>query len=73
MSIRSGLVVLGVIFLVIACIYWLVPAGSLPGFVPGFEAGSARVDIKHGGAALAVAAVCFIVAWFVGRSQLGRL
>jgi hypothetical protein len=73
MSIRSALVVLGVIFLVIACIYWLVPAGSLPGFVPGFEAGSARVHVKHGIAALAVAAVCFIVAWFVGRSQLGRL
>ena len=73
MSIRSGLVVLGVIFLVIASVYWLVPAGSLPGFVPGFEAGSARVHIKHGVAALAVAAACFIVAWFVGRSQLGRL
>ena len=73
MSIRSGLIVLGVIFLVIACVYWLVPAGSLPGFVPGFEAGSARVHIKHGVAALAVAAACFIVAWFVGRTQLGRL
>ena len=73
MSIRSGLVVLGVIFVVIACVYWFVPAGSLPGFVPGFEAGSTRVHIKHGVAALAVAAGCFIVAWFVGRSQLGRL
>ena len=73
MSIRSGLVVLGVIFLVIACIYWLVPAGSLPNFAPGFEGGSARVHVKHGVAALAVAAAFFIVAWFVGRSQLGRL
>ena len=71
--IRSVLVVLGVIFLVIACVYWLVPAGSLPGFVPGFEAGSAHVHVKHGVASLAVAAACFIVAWFVGRSQLGRL
>ena len=71
--IRSVLVVLGVIFLVIACVYWLVPAGSLPGFMPGFEAGVPRVHVKHGVAALVVAAVCFIVAWFVGRSQLGRL
>ena len=71
--IRSVLVVLGVIFLVIACVYWLVPAGSLPTFVPGYEAGSAHVHIKHGVASLVVAAVCFIVAWFVGRSQLGRL
>jgi hypothetical protein len=73
MSIRSGLVVLGVILLVIACVYWLVPAGSLPGFVPGFEAGSPRVHVKHGVVALVIAAACFIVAWFVGRSQLGRL
>ena len=71
--IRSALVVLGVIFLVIACVYWLVPAGSLPAFFPGHEAGSAHVHIKHGVASLVAAAVCFIVAWFVGRSQLGRL
>jgi hypothetical protein len=73
MSIRSGLVVLGLIFVVIACVYWFVPAGSLPGFVPGFEAGSPRVHVKHGVASLAVAVVCFIVAWLLGRSQLGRL
>ena len=71
--IRSVLVVLGVIFVVIACVYWLVPASSLPGFFPGSEAGSAHVHIKHGVASLVVAAVCFIVAWLVGRSQLGRL
>jgi hypothetical protein len=73
MSIRSGLVVLGLIFVAIACVYWLVPAGSLPAFVPGYEAGSPRVHVKHGAASLGVAVVCFIVAWFMGRSQLGRL
>ena len=56
MSIRSALVVLGVIFLLFACVYWFVPAGSLPGFVPGFEAGTARVHVKHGDASHAVAA-----------------
>jgi hypothetical protein len=71
--IRSVLIVLGVIFLVIACVYWLVPASSLPGFFPGHEAGSTHVHIKHGVASLVVAAVCFVVAWFVGRPQLGRL
>jgi ammonia channel protein AmtB len=73
MSIRSALVVLGLIFVAIACVYWLVPASSLPAFVPGFEAGSPRVHVKHGVAALAAAVVCFIVAWFMGRSRLGRL
>ena len=71
--IRSSLVVVGLIFIAIACVYWFVPAGSLPGFVPGFEAGSPRIHLKHGIVALAVAAVCFILAWFMGRSQLGRL
>jgi hypothetical protein len=73
MSIRSGLVVLGLIFIAIACVYWFVPAGSLPGFVPGFEAGSPRIHVKHGIVALVVAVGCFILAWLMGRSRLGRL
>ena len=35
---RAAAVVLGLIFAVIAIVYWLVPAGSLPGFFPGFAA-----------------------------------
>ena len=70
---RAAAIVLGVIFGVVAIVYWLVPASSLPGFFPGHEAGSTHVHIKHGVASLVVAAVCFIVAWFVGRPQLGRL
>ena len=66
---RTGAIVVGLAFLVIACIYWLVPAESLPAFVPGFEAGSPRVHIKHGLAALAAAIVLFVIAWFAGRSR----
>ncbi len=66
---RTGAIVVGLAFLVIACIYWLVPAGSLPAFVPGFEAGSPRVHIKHGLAALAAAIMLFVIAWFAGRSR----
>jgi uncharacterized BrkB/YihY/UPF0761 family membrane protein len=32
----STAAVLGVVFLVLACVYWFVPAGSLPAFMPGF-------------------------------------
>jgi len=28
--------ILGIVFLVLACVYWFVPAGSLPTFMPGF-------------------------------------
>ena len=42
------LTLLGVIMLVIAGIYFLVPADQLPGFLPGHEAGVTRMHTKHG-------------------------
>jgi hypothetical protein len=68
-SMRAAAVVLGLVFAVIAIVYWLVPADSLPGFFPGFEAGGARVHVKHGVAAAVVAVVLFAVAWWSGRAR----
>ena len=48
---RTLAIVLGLAFAVIAIVYWLVPAGSLPSVFPGFEAGSPHVHVKHGLAA----------------------
>jgi len=48
---------IGVVLLVIAAVYFLVPADQLPAFFPGHEAGLARIRIKHG----AVAGVVGIV------------
>src|SRR5262249_25446865 len=48
--------VLGV-FLVLACVYWFVPAGSLPHFFPGFVDGSSHVHVKNGLVALVFALV----------------
>ena len=42
------LTLLGVVLLVIAAVYVLVPADQLPGFLPGHEAGVTRVHFKHG-------------------------
>jgi hypothetical protein len=42
---------LGVVLLVIAGVYFLVPADQLPSFFPGHEAGVAQVHTKHGIAA----------------------
>ena len=39
---------LGVIFLIVASMYFLVPADQLPGFLPGHEAGVTRMHVKHG-------------------------
>jgi len=61
-------VLLGVVLLVVAGIYFATPEHSLPSFFPGHAAvGSAEADhhhTKHGIAALIVALACFAFAWF---------
>jgi hypothetical protein len=57
-------IVLGVIFLAIAVIYWTQDAGSLPSFFPGHESGSTHIHFKHGLAAAIVGLGCFVFAWF---------
>jgi hypothetical protein len=39
---------LGVVLLIVASMYFLVPADQLPGFLPGHEAGLTRMHVKHG-------------------------
>ena len=62
-------VLLGILFLVIAVIYLVEPAGSLPSFFPGHEAGSSHHHAKHGIAAFVVALACFVFAWFQSGSS----
>ena len=57
-------VVLGIVLIVIAVIYWVEPAGSLPSFFPGHEAGSSHHHVKHGIAAFLVGLACLAFAWF---------
>ena len=57
-------VLAGLLFLTIAVVYFIEPAGSLPSFFPGHEAGSDHHHAKHGIAALVVALGCFTFAWF---------
>ena len=63
-------IVAGVIFIVIAFVYFLEPAHSLPSFFPGHVGkGSSEYDhhhTKHGIAALVVGLGCFVIAWFAG-------
>ena len=40
--------VIGIVLLVIAGIYFVTPADTLPSFFPGHEAGVMRVHMKHG-------------------------
>jgi amino acid permease len=61
----TGLLILaGLAFVGVAVYYFVTPAGSLASFVPGHQAGSFHHHMKHGVAALAVAVVLWIGAWF---------
>jgi drug/metabolite transporter (DMT)-like permease len=61
------LTLLGVVLLIVAGVYFLLPADQLPGFFPGHEAGVTHMHIKHGVVA-AVAGVLLLAAGvWVGR------
>jgi Na+/H+ antiporter NhaD/arsenite permease-like protein len=61
-------IILGVILIVVAVIYFVTPEKSLPSFFPGHaSATSSEADhhhTKHGIAALVLALACFAFAWF---------
>jgi thiol:disulfide interchange protein len=54
----------GVVLIVLACVYWALPAKSLPSWLPGHEAGSEHHHIKHGIACFLVGLACLAYAWF---------
>jgi len=61
-------VIVGVVMIVVAVVYFITPEHSLPSFFPGHaSATSAEANhhhTKHGIAALVVALACFAFAWF---------
>jgi hypothetical protein len=67
---RAVAIILGLAFAAIAIVYWTMPAGSLPGFLPGFEAGSSLIHVKHGIAAAAAAVLCLGFGWYTGRARV---
>jgi hypothetical protein len=58
--------IIGVVFIGVALVYWLTPAGGLPTFLPGFDAGSDHFHITHALGSLIIALALFAVAiiWF---------
>jgi hypothetical protein len=58
---------LGVVLLVVAAVYFLVPADQLPGFFPGHEAGVTRMHYKHGGIAGVAGVVLLAAGVWMGR------
>jgi hypothetical protein len=59
--------VLGLALIVVAVIYFMLPADQLPGFFPGHEAGVTRIHSKHGIVSGAVGVVLLALGWWMGR------
>jgi hypothetical protein len=67
-------ILLGVACIILAIVYWVEPAKSLP--LPdllGHQAGSNTVHTKHGIAAFLLGIACFVFAWFQSGPKPGRL
>jgi hypothetical protein len=58
---------LAIICAIAAVMYYVIPAGSLPTFMPGYEDGSTHIHHLHANAALVAAVVLFGIGWFSGR------
>jgi hypothetical protein len=58
------LLAVGVVFVVLAIVYFTTAASSLPSVLPGHQAGSTRHHTKHGIAMLALAVLAWVGAWF---------
>ena len=61
------LTLLGVVLLVVAAVYFLLPADQLPSFFPGHETGLARIRMKHGLVSGGAGVVLLAVGWWMGR------
>jgi hypothetical protein len=56
-----------IICIIAAVMYFVMPAGQLPTFMPGYEAGSAHIHMKHAIIALVLGVILVVIGWFVGR------
>lgn len=61
--------ILAILCVIAAVMYYTLPAGSLPTFMPGYEANSAHIHMTHAIAAAVAAVVLFLLGWLFGRSR----
>jgi len=59
--------VLAIICAIVAVVYFVMPAGQLPAFMPGYVEGSAHIHMKHAAIAAVAAVVLFVIGFFIGR------
>lgn len=57
----------GVVLIIVAAVYFLVPADQLPTFLPGYEAGLTRIRMKHAIVSGVVGIVCLVLPMVLRR------
>jgi hypothetical protein len=67
---RTAAYALAALCIMIAVMYSVLPGGSLPRFLPGYDAGSTHVHHLHAFAAI-TAAVIFLLIGLSARRQRG--
>jgi hypothetical protein len=65
-------ILVGVVLIALAIVYWTSSASSLPSFFPGHQAGSSTHHVKHGIAAFLLGMACFAFAWFQSGPTGGK-
>jgi membrane protein DedA with SNARE-associated domain len=66
---RTLAYILAILCVIAAVMYFVMPAGQLPTFMPGYLAGSDHIHKTHGIAAAVAAVVLFLIGWFAGRRR----
>jgi len=62
-------IIVGVLLIVLAILYFITPANSLPAFLPGHDPASSAHHMKHGIASLLLGLACFAYVWFQGGKK----
>lgn len=60
---------LAIICIIAAVTYFVIPAGSLPTFMPGYDVGSTHIHRMHGVAAVVAAVVFLLIGFASGRAK----
>ena len=66
---KTAAYVLSIICVIVAIMYFVLPGGSLPTFLPGYVAGSTHIHKMHGFAAATGAIVFLLIALSTRRAR----
>jgi membrane protein DedA with SNARE-associated domain len=66
---RTLAYILAILCVIAAVMYFVMPAGQLPTFMPGYLSGSDHIHKTHAVAAAVAAVVLFLIGWFAGRRR----